>query len=398
RVFPGRKFDVQIEAAGGLTLEEAIRELRKINRRPDAIVIYSGHNEFQARYGWSRNVKYYLDEKPRQRGALVALTGRLSPLCGLIEDTIDKHRVDEPPPKDAHRELIDHPSFTPEEYAFLRTDFHRRLEGIVAYCERIGALPILISPAGNEGDFPPDRSYLFPAVPLADREAAARRFQEARSIELTDPAAAVRLFRALLAQHPTFAEAHYRLAKLLEQGGEWPLAREHYLKARDCDGLPMRCPTDFLAAYPEVARRHDAIFVDGPAVFARLSPHGIIDDHLIHDGQHPTLRGYIALTQDLLEKLHTRHAFGWPDSVATPVIDPSECASHFELDAAKWSFVCHHTAGFHARTSKLRYDPSEHLARVQRLVDAANQIEAGKSPDEVGITGLGVHPSGLRER
>lgn len=393
---PGRHVEVDNRAAGGICLEQAIAELWKLSRRPDAIVIYAGHNEFQARYGWSRNVRYYAEEGPKQpQNVVLAWAARVSPLCKLLDETMDKYRTGLPPPPNVKRALIDHPSFTAEEYAFLRSDFHRRLEGVVAYCEGIGALPILIMPPGNEGEFAPSRSYLPADTPQSERAAAARAFQLAKALESSDPARALASYEQLLARQPRFAEAHYRLGRLLVQAGRENEALSHFEQARDFDGLPMRCPSDFLEAYRDVARRHKVVLVDGPAVLRRVSPRGILDCHLFHDGQHPTLRGYIALAQDLLNQLLARGDFGINRPATPPRIDPAECAAHFGLDPEKWATVCERSALFYARTSELRFDPSECLARAHIYHVAGPRVASGTPPEDVGITGLGVHPAGL---
>src|SRR5262249_44198678 len=133
----------------------------------------------------------------------------------------------------------------PSEYAFLREDFRRRLDALAAYCGRVGALPILIVPASNDGAFEPSRSVLSGETPAAAREAFARAFREARAAEPAAPEVAITEYRRLTEQHPEFAEAHYRLARLLARAGAADEARAHFIRARDLDGLPLRCPSDY---------------------------------------------------------------------------------------------------------------------------------------------------------
>lgn len=61
-VFPARRVVVEIRAVGGFNLEKSLRSLAYLPRRPDAILLYCGHNEFQSFYKLSRSAKYYLDE------------------------------------------------------------------------------------------------------------------------------------------------------------------------------------------------------------------------------------------------------------------------------------------------------------------------------------------------
>src|SRR4051794_13195375 len=54
-VFPDAEVRVEILAEGGLCLEQAINLVYEVRQKPDALLVFAGHNEFQARFGWSRN-------------------------------------------------------------------------------------------------------------------------------------------------------------------------------------------------------------------------------------------------------------------------------------------------------------------------------------------------------
>ena len=58
-ILPGRAVDVDVRARGGFCLEQALLALDGLDYKPDAILLFSGHNEFHARYGWDRNVADY---------------------------------------------------------------------------------------------------------------------------------------------------------------------------------------------------------------------------------------------------------------------------------------------------------------------------------------------------
>ena len=90
--------------------------------------------------------------------------------------------------------MIDVPCCTPEERARILANYRDRLDAIAAYANRIGAVPILVVPAGNDAGYEPNRSYLPPETPAAVRAEFARRFQEARAAEANDPSRALALF------------------------------------------------------------------------------------------------------------------------------------------------------------------------------------------------------------
>jgi hypothetical protein len=229
------------------------------------------------------------------------------------------------------------------------------------------------------------------------RDAAGRAFARevarARELEHRDAAAALGLVRELVARHPEFAETQYRLGRLLEQAGDPGEARRHYILAREGDGLPLRCPESFRRAHREVAAKYPSILlVDGPAVLEATSPDGIADDRLLHDAQHPNIRGYAALAQDLLGQLRGRRAFGWPEGAGISPVEEEECIRHFGIDAGRWADVCRQEAWFYEITAYVRYDPAFRLERCEDYRRAAKAIRAGRDPHEAGIPGWGIRP------
>ena len=167
---------------------------------------------------------------------------------------LDGYRIEVVPPPTFEPLLVDVPAYTPEEFAANLADFRRRLESIVAFTERAGALPILVVPPANDAGFEPLRSFLRADTPRREREAFALDFLAARQLEASDPALGIKQYRALLDRQPGFAEAHYRLARLLEKTGAWQEAYREFIAARDCDGLPMRCLSAFQRVYFDVAK------------------------------------------------------------------------------------------------------------------------------------------------
>ena len=233
RALSGRRFHVDIVAEAGDTLEAQHRRLAEIVRRPDAVIIYCGQIEIGARYSKDREIDYYLDQqRPIVAWPFGDLPGRISPLCGLIRSTADAHVAAAAPPTRIRRRLVESPTYSPSEYSECLADFSHRLEVIVAYCERMGALPILVIPPSNDAGFEPSRSCLPASSTPAEREAFAHEFQLTRQEEDSKPDRCIDRYRELLDRQPGFAETHFRLARLLEQIGRWGEAYHEYVSAQ----------------------------------------------------------------------------------------------------------------------------------------------------------------------
>jgi tetratricopeptide (TPR) repeat protein len=389
-VMPEKRFRADVLATPGDTLEGQHRKLAGIRRRPDAVIVYCGHNEFFCRIGWSWRRPYYSDDPPPPPETIDQFARRVSPLIGLIQQGADRFRIEVIPTATFKPELVDVPAFHAPEYGAILADFRHRLEAITAYSEQIGALPVLLLPPSNDAGFEPLRSYLAAEAPRAGREAFARDFRAARRMELSDPGRAIELYRVLLAGQPGFAEAHYRLARLLERTGNWAEAYEHFIAARDLDGMPVRCPTAFQRVYLDLAASHGCAVVDGQSLFHAIGPHGMLDDSLFHDSVHPSLRGQIALAREILDVFRTRGSFGWPPGVPTPVIDPAACAAHFGLRSRDWEVVCRWGQKFYHLAAPLRYDPGQCLANERAYAEAAQRIVEGEPAEQIGLPIAGI--------
>jgi lysophospholipase L1-like esterase len=389
--FPDRRFPVEHLARPGMKLDNVHQLLGSLTRRPDLVIIYAGHNEFSMRHDWAHSTEHYADETPPTRETLEGFARKHSSLCRLIQRTASRLRLEIPPVYKITRQLVDVPVYTATEYRDRLHDFRTRLEVITAYCERMGAQVVLVIPPGNDADFEPNRSILPPETQRAQREEFARRFQAARDSEAVDPVGALVAYEALLERQPGFAETHYRLARLLEAMGKRDEANQHYVAARDEDGLPMRCISEFQGVYREVAARHpEAILIDGPAVLRGLSPRGVVGDNFFNDGFHPSLNGHTALAQAILQSLHARRAFGWADVVRAPVVTSADCAAHFTIDAEKWKEVCDYAAWFYLQTAFIRFDPLERHTKRLTYLEASRRLAGGSGPDEVHVPGIGT--------
>ena len=382
-----RRFECEILARLGASLENQHHALAAIKQRSDAVIIYSGHNEFAARFEEER--EGWPDEEPASWIARRAYRATLnSSFCMLAYEIISKNRLDTPPPLAGRHQLIDPPQCSPSEAAAILSDFRRRLEALVSYCDRIGALPILIIPPANEAGYEPSRSTLPPTVSGPDRRRLVEQFTEARVLEQHDPAAGAVEYTAILERHPGFAEAHFRLARSLEKQGSAAEAAGHYLAALENDGLPIRCPAPFRAAYEEVARRHPrSILIDGRRELIAVSPDGQLGDHVIQDTHHPTLRGYVALASAVLRELERKKVFSDAQALKLP-LDATACADHFAMDKERWTAMCERTSVHYKRVAGYRYDPTERLEKSRRYAEAARRFARDKPVSDLGLPGL----------
>ncbi len=393
RAIPSRRFRVENLAEKGATLEAMHLKLSQLTHRPDALIVYCGHNEFLARFSLSNRVLYYDDERSQSWGrAWLESLGRFSAVMRLAQENLEKQRVGLIPVQSVGvlESTIGRPVCTKEDAERVFDDFGRRLESIVTDCERIGCVPILIIPPGNNAS-DPSQSYALPGTKAEARRALFKQLTQIRSYEETNPAAAIAAYREILTVQPVHAQTHHRLARSLESAGSFAQADCHYVLARDHDGLPLRASTRLESMYRAVAKRHErfVVLVDGPAVLKAKSRHGILDNHLFHDNVHPNLMGQVALAEAVLAALKDRAAFEWPILVETN-LDPSRVAAEFKVDAIAWAAVCNRSAAHYGQLAFLTVDSAERIQWRDRYRQAARTIESGAAPEDAGIFGIGT--------
>ncbi len=396
QVIPGRPAVVRGIAESGNTLERQHERLLSITRKPELFIIYCGHNEFTSRLWWSRNLQYYAsDARPTEAERLVDRIERSSFVLRLIQESVNACRI-AIPPQGNQRGVVDVPLYTRLEYDTLLADFKRRLDFLVDYARSVGAIPVLVAPPGNDAGFEPNRSFLPAGMPRADRDRFADQVREAARLDARDPDLASRIarYRALVLEQPTFAETHFRLARLLEQAGAAEEAYREYVLARDLDGYPMRMLTPFQDAYRETAKRAGCLLIDGQKLFHAIGHRGQLDNLLFQDAMHPSLIGHVALAQAVLDGLKHSGAFAWPADRPAPAVEPQACLDHFGFKPSDWSAICEWTAGFYNLVAMLRHDPAEREAKEQKYRHAQQQLDLGARAELLEIENLGV-PAGV---
>ena len=106
---PNRRFRLEVLARLGSRLDSVHDMMSGLERRPDLVILYVGHNEFDSRYDWNRTPLHYDDQTLPARVELERSAYEYSPLARLIQQTIGIYRVLEPPPLRVTRPFVDVP-------------------------------------------------------------------------------------------------------------------------------------------------------------------------------------------------------------------------------------------------------------------------------------------------
>lgn len=328
---PGTAFEVI--NAGGISYasyREALLVEELCRYAPDALVIYSGPNEFleQRTYpglagggplatvgGWLSRLRCFTLARRAVDALRQAPDGRAR-LPGEVDT-----RLDHP----AGLEL------------YLRDDalrdqvlehFRRNLARMVRTARDAGARVVLVAPASQLRGCAPFKSEASPGLSPAQADAArVLRGQGEAAAQAGRPAEALDALQRAAALDPRHAGGLYLLGEALFAAGRAGEARAVLERARDEDVCPLRPPTSLRDDVRHVAQAEGAGFLDFVQVVddecERRFGHRVPGREQFLDHVHLDLQGYRLLALALLEALAQqgllRPAPGW--QAALPAID-----------------------------------------------------------------------------
>jgi lysophospholipase L1-like esterase len=289
-----------------------------LDHDPDAVVLYTGHNEFNE----TRSLPE-LDLRQPRRAFLRRLRSRLWAMTYLenihhrffgVERPIDPSFLEQEPISARERALLD-------------AAFQRNLEAMASKIGEAGIPAVWVLPASNPAREPRG------SLPSPGSSAGARVEEELARARAArgagHQAEAARQLRDLLARHPEHAGAWFDLARCLEALGDREGAREALDTARDNDALPNRATRAQRRIVGQVAAAQGQSTVDARALLEaddgqRYWSGGYSPDamHLDTDGYRlVAIAVYRALAQAMPERLPFE-PFPAHEGGAFPALDP----------------------------------------------------------------------------
>lgn len=269
-IFPDRDIEVintGIAAVNTFTLLDFMDEI--LTQQPDAILIYSGHNEFYGalgagstqnvgqKRGWIR--AYLSLSRLKTFQLLRDLIARIQQLGGGDSDPSSRQTLMSQMVGDS-RIPYDSPN-----YRNARDNYAANLDALLAQAEAAGVPVVLSELVSNVRDHAP-------FVSLNDGE-----------------------------QLP--ADLVFAWAGMLEQEGMHDMAREAYVWAKDLDALRFRATEEFNQIIHRVAARHEAPVVPMKRYFQQASRDGIVGKQLMLEHLHPNVDGYMLMAEAFLRTL-----------------------------------------------------------------------------------------------
>ena len=301
--FPQRQvevFNMGITAISSFGVARVVEDAMDL--KPDAIVVYTGHNEIYGVYGaaslsqggaavWAKKLHYGIMQwgitalVRRALQPLSSSSGEASP-TSLLSVMSAAGRV---MPDDARRR---------DAEENLRTN----LRDMAETSRELGTPILLCTVSSNERGFAP--SYAEPSIDRDSLKTWKKLVAEGIvAYEDNQYDAARSLFERALTLDKNNAWSHFFLGRCLEMLGEDKMARSAYVKARDMDPTPWRATSGLNDVIRETARIENLPLVDSEGLFRENSPSAGIGWELMDDHVHPSAKGQILLARGVTEIL-----------------------------------------------------------------------------------------------
>ena len=274
--FPGREVEAVNAAFTAINSYAMLDQADDVlAARPDAVLIYAGHNEYYGALG-AASTRGLGGRRPLVRAYLALQRLRTAQLLGgALGKALGTDAAARPDGADAPRsvmQLMAGDQQVPLGSALYRRgleQFRANLAALLARYRAAGVPVFVGTVASNERDQPP---FVSPPAAAGDTSAA----------------------------------GHFAAARAADARGDTAAARRHYRAAKERDALRFRAPEAVNQIIREECARHGATVVESQAALERASPLGVPGGTLMLEHLHPNVDGYRLIAGAFHEALRAR--------------------------------------------------------------------------------------------
>ncbi len=296
-----------------------------LNYQPDAIVIYTGQNEYLEKRTYAEV------EEPNWLQRAVDLGANLRTVRCVRRLMKDPRAVDS---KDRIRTIAELSEQVDAllDYSGGLEQYHRdddwrvpvvehfrwNLLQMMQLCKEAGTPVVFVRPVTNLLDCPPFKIEPDPKLGHEKLAELDNYWNTAR--QSADSAASMQAVEQVLELDPGHCGALFLKGKLLCAAGQWKEGHQLLKLARDRDVCPLRATTAIVEAVTEIGLFNDVPVVDAEKMFEDLSEHGVVGANWLVDHVHPTIEGHQKIGEAIAEVFFEKRwvsitRFDWKDQV-----------------------------------------------------------------------------------
>jgi tetratricopeptide (TPR) repeat protein len=310
--FPDRQFEIiniSLTAVNSYTVLGFAKEL--IRYQPDAVLIYSGHNEYYGTMGVASTSR--VGSNPLVINLVLKLRGlRIVQLLTNFYEGIKKS----PNLKGEYAgQTLMQRMVANQQIPFGSALYKKGIEQFISNMDETlnlfnkKGIPVFISNlVCNEIDLKPfvsnlPDSMLFP-------EFNKNFLLGLASFNNGNWDDAARFLHSANQMYSEHALCNYYLGKLAYTRGDYGHAKEYFIRAKNLDGLRFRAPTEINDVITKLCNKYRfAHLVDTKAAFDSSSLNHIVGSGLMLEHVHPNLKGYAIISNAFYEALKGGHIF-----------------------------------------------------------------------------------------
>ncbi len=326
-----RVINTAITATNSHVVVPIARECSKLS--PDIFIVYLGNNEVIGPFGPGTVLSQFSSPWFIRLRIFLSST-RLGQLASTISESIAKDKGI-PAGWGGMRMFLQHKiRFDDQRMTRVYQNYRNNLKEMCRAARNSGAHIVLCTVASNIKGCAPFFSMHQPDLSPDALKQWKVYYQQAVDLQSRGQfeAALVLLKRAAILDS-TNADMHFRMAQCLDTLGQYKEARQHFIAARDYDGLRFRADSKINQIIKDVAREFPdcAVLLDMDESLSAASDHGICGQDLFLEHVHYNFHGNYLLASGMLPLLDSL--------IAKPVVIPqslSEAECRDRLAFTNW--------------------------------------------------------------
>jgi len=315
--FPAMKFEVVNTGSVAINSHVVLRIAEGLaDQKPDLFIIYSGNNEVVGPYGPGTMLTSVGMSKSAVRASTFFRSTRIGQLVTKLGTKKREWHgmemfLDEQVPASS--------PLMPKAYA----NYEENLGETIRIAQAVGAKVIVSTVATNLKDCAPFASLHRKNLSPNDLNRWSALVNKGGEFDVANsPAEAMKQYQAAAAIDDEYAELEFRMARIAVKLGDYKVAREHFLRARDLDTLRFRADSRINEINRSVAARSGVTLVDAEKVLSDAAPNGIIGTDQIYEHVHMTPEGNYLLARAMFAEIAPKLA---QDSQALVPLSEAEC-------------------------------------------------------------------------
>ena len=307
--YPGKNFEIinlSLTAVNSYTVLGFAREV--VNYQPDAVLIYSGHNEFYGAMGVGSTQA--MNGNPHLVNFILRLRGfKLVQLFSHVYQSIRKLSAKNAGTGESRMQLM----VASQEIPYQSDLYNRGIEQFKYNMDETVKLfndhhiPVLLSNlVSNEKD-------LKPFIDIQPNASKYPTFESnykpgLKAYQDKDYSSAVKYLQAANQEYNGSSLSYYYLGKAAYAQNNYVLAKAYFDKAQSLDALRFRAPEELNEVLTKLCGQYPyAHLVNTKAAFEAQAGNHIIGDELMTDHVHPNLKGYAIMSDVFYQQLKKVH-------------------------------------------------------------------------------------------